>query len=67
MTYDIGCKVTAAVRLYETNPIDGRDQCVARPGDIGRVEYVNPRTGCPLVRFERSGWAVDCAPGEVDP
>lgn len=62
--FHVGDSVTAAVRLYEVH-LDGRQQCVARPGDRGTVQYIAPETGLPLVRFERSGWAVDCNLDEV--
>lgn len=60
----VGDSVAAEVRLYETYP-DGRQRLVARPGDRGFVAYVSPETGLPLVRFERTGWAVDCNRNEV--
>lgn len=63
--FRIGDSVTAAVRLYETYP-DGRQRLVARPGDRGTVQYISTETGLPLVRFERTGWAVDCNRNEVN-
>lgn len=62
--FHIGDSVTAEARIYEGYP-DGRQRLVARPGDRGVVQYVSPETGLPLVRFERSGWAVDCNRNEV--
>jgi hypothetical protein len=63
--YAINDTVKATIHLYEIHP-DGRPQCVAKPGDVGYVEYVNPRTGVPLVRFSRSGWALDCNDWELE-
>jgi len=62
--FHIGDSVTAAVRIYEVLP-DGRQKLVARPGDSGTVQYISPETGLPLVRFEHSGWAIDCNANEV--
>lgn len=48
----LGNVVTARCPLFD----DAR--CVAMPGDVGVVEWIAP-DGVPLVRFERSGIALD--------
>lgn len=64
MKYQVGDRVKAAARIYETH-VDGRLELAARPGDEGTVEHVS-RNGYPLVRWARSGWAIDCAPEELE-
>lgn len=38
---------------------------VARPGDRGEVEYIDSE-GIPCVRWERTGWATDCDPADLE-
>lgn len=60
----IGETVTAQCYIFDYE-LDGRERCVAHPGDRGTVEYVDD-AGVPTVRWIRSGRAIDCAEGDID-
>lgn len=52
-------------RLHARRAIFDGSRCIALPGDIGTVEFIDPE-GIPTVRFDRTGCASDCDTTELE-